>query len=169
MDVCVEPGSVYFLTRENATPNWKARVCFPLNRVRSNFGKECVSLDTSYTGGYSLPRRDRLNQFQLPLYTLTRFRGRISKVCKATDLDFHGNLEALRFPPILHRPTLYTTRPLLTFHFFSNKQTAIDLPFIAVFSYFLSTDECCGSIVRFTLNAKSLHTRVRRIMRLENR
>lgn len=48
---CVPVRSrIYFLTRENVTPNSKPRVCFPLNRVRSNFGKECVSLDTSYTG-----------------------------------------------------------------------------------------------------------------------
>lgn len=58
--------------------------------------------------GYSLPRRDRLNQFQLPLYTLTRFRGRISKVCKATDLDFHGNLDALRLPTTVLLPSIST-------------------------------------------------------------
>lgn len=80
--------------------------------MRSNFGKECVSLDTSCTV-YSLPRRDRLNQFQLPLYTLTRFRGRISKVCKATDLDFHGNLDALRLPST-HAYRLFPSPTLLT-------------------------------------------------------
>lgn len=80
-------------------PTGKTRVCFPLNRVRSNFGKECVSLDTSVYTGIACPDGTGSTNFNFHYTPLPRFRGRISKVCKATDLDFHGNLDALRLAP----------------------------------------------------------------------
>lgn len=87
-----------------------------------------------YTG-YSLPRRDRLNQFQLPLYTLTRFRGRISKVCKATDLDFHGNLDALRLPSTILPSIPFAPTTLLTqFRFLLRPTTK--LPCSVSYSFF---------------------------------
>lgn len=46
---------IFFDARKRNPENSKPRVCFPLNRVRSNFGKECVSLDTSVYGGIACP------------------------------------------------------------------------------------------------------------------
>lgn len=91
-----------------------------------------------YTG-YSLPRRDRLNQFQLPLYTLTRFRGRISKVCKATDLDFHGNLDALRLPSTILPSIPFAPTTLLTqFRFLLRPTTK--LPCSVIHSFIILLD-----------------------------
>lgn len=58
--------------------------------ARSNFGMECVSLDSRsrIRVEKSLPSRDRADQFQLPLYTLTRFGRSISKVCGPERIRF---------------------------------------------------------------------------------
>lgn len=101
MYVCRPVAYIFFDARKR-NPELEASRVFPV-RIEC----EAISARNAFpsiprTRWYSLPRRDRLNQFQLPLYTLTRFRGRISKVCKATDLDFHGNLDALRLPSPTH-------------------------------------------------------------------
>lgn len=121
--VCARPVAYIFFDARKRNPELEASRVFSVESSAKQF-RQGMRFPRYLVYGYSLPRRDRLNQFQLPLYTLTRFRGRISKVCKATDLDFHGNLDALR---LLHHPpsTFLSPRSLQTFRSFCNQQTAL--------------------------------------------
>lgn len=107
--VCARPVAyIFFDARKRNPRELEASRVFPVESSAKQFRQGMRFPRYLGIRGYSLPRRDRLNQFQLPLYTLTRFRGRISKVCKATDLDFHGNLDALRLPTTVLLPSIST-------------------------------------------------------------